>query len=335
MLLIRADGNHRIGTGHIMRCLSLADAFRDIGQDVVFVAADSCTEDIIKRQGYECEVLLTEYDHLEDELPILLPKLQKYRPYCVMLDSYFVTVNYMTAIRREAPLVYIDDQNTFDYPADVVINYMLYADQLTYPQNKRYLLGPQYALLRKEFQGIPPRTELGPVRDVLISAGGADPEHVTLECVKYLLEHKSDVTYHVILGAMNRDAATIERLAEGQEQIVLHKQVSDMRFLMLRCDAAISAAGTTLFELCACGLPTVSYVLADNQIRNAASFAEAGLMLFAGDIRGDAHFTERLFQKLSRLSEDFALRQDISNRMQAMIDGNGAGRLAKEICGSF
>jgi len=335
MIFFRADADPKIGTGHIMRCLSLADAFRDIGQAVVFVTADHSAGDIIKRRGYECEVLHTEYDHLEDELPILLPRLQKYRPYCVLLDSYFVTEDYMTAIRREAPLVYIDDRNAFDYPADVVINYTLYASQLSYPQNKRYLLGPRYALLRKEFQGVPPRTEFGPVRDVLISAGGADPEHVTLECVKYLLEHKSDVTYHIILGAMNRDAAAIERLAGGQERIVPHKRVSDMRSLMLRCDAAVSAAGTTLFELCACGLPTVTYVLADNQIRNAASFAEAGLMLSAGDIRGDAYFAERSFRELSRLSEDLILRQNMSKRMQTMVDGSGAGRLAEEICRSF
>jgi len=274
----------------------------------------------------------TEYDRMENELPILLPKLRKYDPHCVLLDSYFVTEKYMSAIRKEASLAYIDDLNAFNYPADLVVNYMLYAHQLAYPQNKHYLLGPRYALLRKEFQGIPQRTECGPVRDVLISAGGADPEHVTLECVKYLLKHKNDITYHIILGTMNQDVTVIERLADGQEQIVLHEQVSDMCSLMVKCDVAISAAGTTLFELCACGLPTITYVLADNQIRNAASFAEAGLMVSVGDIRGDAHFTEQLFRELSRLSENSILRQDMSKRMQVIIDGNGAARLAEIIC---
>jgi len=329
---IRTDGNPQIGSGHIMRCLSLADGSRKLGQETAFVTADDRFQAVIQERGHKCIVLHTRYDHMEEELPILLPLLQKLRPRCTILDSYFVTPGYMAEIRNEAPLVYIDDQNAFDYPADLVINYTLYADKLPYPQNKRYLLGPEYALLRGGFQGIPRRQAAERVKDVLLSTGGADPEHVALKCVQYLREQRTaGVTYHLVLGAMNPDAANIERLAADQEHIVLHRQVSDMRALMLGCDAAISAGGTTLFELCACGVPTVTYVLADNQIMNAASFAEAGLMLNAGDIRKDSQFAAHLFESLNGLMQDRPLRQHMIERTQTLVDGSGTARLANAI----
>jgi len=337
MFLIRTDGNPSIGTGHIMRCLSLADAIQKCKENIVFVTVDSSAKDIVEQRGYECIILQTKYNRLEDELPILLPWLKKFRPNCVLLDSYFVTSNYMKTVQREVPLIYMDDLNTFDYPADLVINYMLYAKQFVYPPNKRYLLGPKYALLRKEFQDVPKRTEFGLVRHVLVSAGGADPGRVTLECIRYLLEHEKsgDFVYHIILGSMNQDTTAIENLSEGQGQIVLHRQITDMCSLMQVCDVAISAGGTTLFELCACGVPTVTYVLADNQMMNAAAFAEAGLMLNAGDIRGDVFCAERLFKLLDTLVSDCTLRRKMAGRMQNLIDGHGAERLAEKICGLF
>lgn len=135
----------------------------------------------------------------------------------------------------------------------------------------------------------------------------------------------------MILGALNRDAVEIEQLADGCAHIVLHRNVTDMRSLMLQCDAAISAGGTTLFELCACGIPTVTYALADNQIMNAAAFEKAGLMLYAGDIRNDRRFVARIFECLEALVQDHTLRLRMSERMQKLVDGNGAARLATAI----
>lgn len=238
----------------------------------------------------------------------------------------------MTAIRKETPLIYIDDQNTFDYAADLVVNYALYADGLSYPQNKRYLLGPKYALLRKEFQNVPRIQTAEQVRDVLLSTGGADPEHAALACVRYLREHGNDsIIYHVVLGAMNQDAETIEGLANSRRNIVLHRQVADMRSLMLQCDVAVSAAGTTLFELCACGVPTVTYILADNQIMNARSFEKERLMLCAGDIRNCDGFPKYIFDYLMLLIRDWPLRQQMMGKMRTIIDGYGAVRLAEAI----
>ena len=333
MILFRADGNPDIGTGHIMRCLSLADALQEQGGEITFITAESYFQRLIQTRGYPCTVLGTAYDRMEEELSIFLPIIERERPELVILDSYFVTPQYMEAIRNISRLLYIDDLNAFDYPADAVVNYNIYSPELPYPQNKTYFLGPQYAPLRKEFQGLSQRNTKDRVENVLVSTGGTDQYHVALHCAEYLREHlpRENMIFHLVLGAMNQDAAELERIAKELPFIRLHRQITNMCSLMLQCDAAISAAGTTLYELCACGLPTVTYILADNQIQGAQMFQKAGLMPCAGDIREDACFLEHLFELLNSLADDFAQRQHIAEQMQGAVDGRGAARLAEAV----
>lgn len=332
ILIFRADGNPQIGTGHIMRGLSLADAFHEQGIDSIFLIAESYMQALIEGRGYGCFVLGSEYDHLEGELPTLLPLLEEKQPCCVILDSYFVTPNYMKAIRDKALLVYIDDLNTFDYPADIVVNYNIYGKAAAYPPGKTYFLGPQYAPLRRQFQALAPRTVKERIKQVLFSTGGTDTYHVALRCVEHLREYPptESVIYHFILGALNRDVEQIQKRAAGLPYIQLHQQVTDMCAWMLRCDAAVSAAGTTLYELCACGLPTVTYILADNQISGAAAFEEAGLMPCAGDARKDLGIVENIFSRLDGW-KDWKIRQAAARKMQSLVNGSGAGRLAEEL----
>lgn len=335
MFFFRADGNPQIGTGHIMRCLSLADAFREKGVSSAFVTAEPYMRPLIEERSYECLVLGSAYDRMEEELPVFLPLLKARRPACVLLDSYFVTPEYMRALRAEAPLAYMDDLNAFDYSADVVVNYNLYAKAMEYPPDKAYLLGPQYAPLRKQFQNLAPRVTRERAERILFSTGGTDQYHIALRCVEYLLEHPPapGAVYDFVLGSMNRDAEEIERLAVGVPYIAAHRKVADMRALMLQCDAAVSAAGTTLYELCACGLPTVTYILADNQINGAAAFERAGLMPCAGDIRKDARCVEHIFEKLNMLIENYTERQSLAKQMQMTVDGYGTVRLVEKLCG--
>ena len=316
-----------------MRCLSLADALQEQGGEITFITAEPYFQRLIQTRGYPCTVLGTAYDRMEEELSIFLPIIERERPELVILDSYFVTPQYMEAIRNISRLLYIDDLNAFDYPADAVVNYNIYGPELPYPQNKTYFLGPQYAPLRKEFQGLSQRNTKDRVENVLVSTGGTDQYHVALHWAEYLREHlpRENMIFHLVLGAMNQDAAELERIAEELPFIRLHRQITNMCSLMLQCDAAISAAGTTLYELCACGLPTVTYILADNQIQGAQMFQKAGLMPCAGDIREDACFLERLFELLNSLADDFSQRQRIAEQMQGAVDGRGAVRLAKEI----
>ena len=100
---------------------------------------------------------------------------------------------------------------------------------------------------------------------------------------------------------------------------------------MQSCDLAVSAAGSTLLELCACGIPTITYVLDDNQILGAKAFEKAGLMIYTGDVREEDSFTEKLNDTISVLCMDLGKRKDMYQRMTKMVDGCGAVRLVREL----
>ncbi len=99
MILFRADGNLTVGSDHIMRCLSLSDGFLGIGQNAVFIMADNYLQNVIRQRGHECIALHTKYNRMEDKLPVLLPVLKRIQPHCVLMDSYFVTPDYMFAVK--------------------------------------------------------------------------------------------------------------------------------------------------------------------------------------------------------------------------------------------
>ena len=194
MIVFRADGNGNIGSGHIMRCLSLADAAGERHIDCRFVTAGSELQSVIQERGYKCIVLGTDYADMEPELPRLTKILSDERPEAIIVDSYYVTRSYLETLRRYGNLIYIDDLAAFAYPVDALINYNIYAPAMGYEKlyakdaKPLLLLGPRYAPLRKEFQRLGYRRPSSQVKDVLVSTGGADAEHIALRLIQSLRE---------------------------------------------------------------------------------------------------------------------------------------------------
>ena len=338
MILFRVDGNSRIGSGHVMRCLSLADAAGERGIPCCFVTAGAEFQSMIQDRGYQCAVLGTDYADMESELPALTKLLSEGKPDAVIIDSYFVTESYLNALRPFGKLIYIDDLAASAYPVDALVNYNIYAPDMGYEklygqkEKPVLLLGPKYAPLRREFQNMAFRRPAENVRNILVSTGGADSEHIGLRFIRYLKTgHGEQYTFHFLMGAMNRDREEIERLAQGMENIVLHKNVKDVRELMTSCNVAISAAGSTMYELCACSLPIITYILADNQIAGAKKFAALGLALSAGDARTDEDFCGVLLDRLEKLAMDYDLRAAMAERAHGVVDGRGAERVIDAI----
>ena len=129
---------------------------------------------------------------------------------------------------------------------------------------------------------------------------------------------------------MNPHREQIERMASEMGNVRVHFQLRRVADLMCQCDVAVSAAGSTLYELCACGVPTVTYVLADNQIPGARAFDRQGLIMMAGDCRAQGT-EEKIISQLQRLIADSNLRELTSRQMQQVVDGKGAWRLAQAL----
>lgn len=337
MIIFRADGNSIVCTGHIMRCLSIADAFRRRGENCIFVIADNTPKELISSRGYETIALGTRYDHLDDEISAMQSLIQKKRPDLVILDTYFVTRAYMDALNVICNLVYIDDLGAFPYPCRTLVNYNAYGPYLGYDElygrsgvkaPKQYL-GIKYAPLRDDFRCVEAHIQPEKVSEVLVSTGGADPEHIAVRLVRTLLEKEIAYNYHFVVGTLNSDAEEICALAGKSGRITVHRNVRDMKALLMSCDAAVSAAGSTLYELCACGVPTVTYVFADNQKMGAEAFQRMGLMSNIGDVREIFGFEKKILDEIDTLSFNETLRKEISSKMQDLVDGCGADRLAE------
>lgn len=338
MILFRADGNEKLGTGHIMRCLSIADAFRRAGKACAFVLAEDAPAELIKSRGHEVRVLGTDHRDMESELEKLTELIAPAE--LVIVDSYYVTKNYLRWLRSRVRTAYIDDLADFAYPVDTLINYNIYADRGLYERLyaaeeeklPQLILGTEYAPLRPEFRQLPPVRIKEKCTDILISTGGADPVGLGLKTAGYISEKcsGSPLRYHLLIGALNRDKAEIEKTAAQSENIEVHYNVARMSELIRRCDIAVSAAGSTLYEICACGVPMMTYTLADNQLPGAKGFAERGLAPCLGDLR-DAKDLSPCFKLLDKLSRDFTMRSEISERMRRLVDGLGADRICSRL----
>ena len=135
-----------------------------------------------------------------------------------------------------------------------------------------------------------------------------------------------------VVGSLSEDLEAIKDIADDSKgRIEVKHNVCDMKSLMVSSDLAVSAAGSTLYELCACGVPTINYILADNQKLVSESFRDKGVMLSAGDVRDNPLFYENLYSMINDLSKDEKKRRELSERAHCLIDGNGAARLAEAI----
>lgn len=341
MFYIRTDANKTIALGHLMRCLAIADAVKSLGEDVTFIKADEYENDRIKEAGHFINCLNSDWRDMESELPILKEYIAKNNISSILVDSYQVTITYMEELHGLVKVLYMDDLADHAYPVDVVINYGL-ADyneiyQKLYPNNlTKCLLGSAYAPLRKAFQKIRPRNTNEKISDILVTTGGSDPYHILcLVATRLAVNEKyRDIMFHLVIGAFVEEHETdqIIQAANYHGNIRCYRNISNMEELMQQCDLAISAAGSTLYELCACKTPTICFALADNQLPGIMAMSQTSVMSTIGDIREKSaeKIEAELLEEIDGL-QPIDIREVYVKRMHMVTDGYGAVRLAKEL----
>lgn len=329
MIIFRTDANKNIATGHLMRTLTIAKECYNRSIPVGFVLADDKSEQILKKlcsnwENYQIEILNKKYDDLETELNDFTEFLAKEKPTSILIDSYYVTSHYLSEISKYARVCYLDDLNAFDYPVDIVINYCIDAGDL-YPDQeiKKYLIGPEYAPLREQFRNRPYQVK-EVVRDILITTGGTDEAGIAKKIVEISQATLGEsVNLHILVGALNCYRMYFKELAAMHPNIIIYENYSEMADLMQKCDLAISAAGSTLYELCAIGVPTICFTIADNQIPNAKGLSAHEALIYAEKQDFDFHISE--------LAADYPRRKKLSAKMRSLVDGYGASRIVDEL----
>ena len=347
MIVFRADGNRHIGSGHVMRCLSIADAFRRVGEESLFVMAQDQMKDVVESRGHQVKLLGGSYDQMEAELPAFLSLINTMKPKLIIVDSYYVTEHYFLKLNEtNLPIWYVDDYGKTAFPVRGILNYNAYGPKIDYRDLyegeglciPRFLLGPTYAPLRDVYREVPKRVVAKKCKNVLISTGGSDPLSVARKLVDYLQTHQADdgLCFHFLVTPLNRDREYLFQLPVCEDRIIIHDRLNCLKDIILVSDLAVSAAGSTMYELCACGLPTINYILADNQIPGCQAFAELGYMDSCGDLRAcEEQIGELVYSAVIRLSENFEKRKKMAEAMQSFVDGYGADRVVTELLKSL
>ena len=250
----------------------------------------------------------------------------------ILIDSYQVTEHYLAALQEYVETIYIDDLNAFTYPVNTIICYANYWSKFRYEEqydSVKFYLGTRYVPLREAFWNCEAKKIKPRVERLLILSGGADPYDAIGKILKQI-----DRTWYrqidVICGKYNGRYCELKEIYRNEKNIHIHKTVTDIDKYMKNADIAISAGGTTLYELCACGTPTISYSLADNQLDNVKQFQEAQLIDYAGDVRYE-DVALKVQNYLERYHGDSIMRREKSLKMQQTVDGKGALRLAREL----
>ncbi|MGA2414793.1 MAG: UDP-2,4-diacetamido-2,4,6-trideoxy-beta-L-altropyranose hydrolase [Candidatus Sulfotelmatobacter sp.] len=332
---MRADASVAMGTGHVMRCLALAQAWQDAGGECTFAMAETtpALARRLKNEGMEIENLAVAGGSLEDAQKTGSIALKKNAAW-IVADGYHFGADYQKAIRQsKIPLLFIDDNAHADrYDADVVLNQNAHANESLYTVKEahtRLLLGPRYVMLRREFTEW--REWKRKVREaasrILIVAGGSDPENITRQVIEALDGvAESELELVAVVGGSNPHLAEIEEAAaRSRHSCRLVRDAANMPDLMAWADLAISAAGSICWEFCALGLPAFLIPVASNQNAAAESLQTLGaakVFSWGGQFR-----REELSREVVALLASISERESLSQRTQALVDTEGASRV--------
>jgi UDP-2,4-diacetamido-2,4,6-trideoxy-beta-L-altropyranose hydrolase len=338
-LLIRADAGTQIGTGHLMRCLALAQAWRAGGGRAVFLVGQGASL-LAGRPGAE-EFSARPLDApagSREDAGRTAEAAAAERSHAVVVDGYAFGADYQRRLKDAGlRLLFVDDHgHAGEYCADLVLNQNIDAAPGPYAKraaHTRLLLGTRYALLRREFRthGAWRRAIAPRVRRILVTLGGGDPDNVTLTVIRALrLLDDPALEAVVVAGGANPHLRALEEAARGARfPIRLVRDVPEMPALMTWADLAVSAGGTTCWEMACLGLPHLVLVLADHQKAIAAGLDRAGSVVSLGEARSCS--AEEIAGRLRSLGEDARARDAMSRRGRELVDGQGALRVAREL----
>jgi UDP-2,4-diacetamido-2,4,6-trideoxy-beta-L-altropyranose hydrolase len=343
----RTDASDAIGTGHLMRCLTLADAVAAAGHECRFVLRDhpGCVAGLVEQRGHELTVLSAPDGQPDPDLAhsswLGISQTRDAQETLAAIDDgwdWVVADHYALDHRWEdivrpatKRLMAIDDLADREHACDLLLDQNLQmADRyagLT-PRQCRTLLGPAYALLRPEFAefgaSLTPRPLTGNAR-VLVYFGGIDPDGATLLALDGLAHADLPLAVDVVVGARNPHLAAIQSWCASRSDVTLYVGQADMPALMARAALAIGAAGATAWERCCLSLPTILLTIADNQRPGASALAELPAAVWLGDAENVT--ARQISEAVTALARDPSRLAALAQAARSICDGRGTVRV--------
>ena len=360
--VFRVDASITMGSGHVMRCLTLAERLYQQGATIIFLCRElpghMCQ--FIEEKGYTVHKLPYNIQVAEenanelivwsgetwqkdaDQTGHVLASLSKAnRIQWLIVDHYGLDIQWEQQIKSYVEkIMVIDDLANRQHDCEMLLDQNLYMDMQTrynglIPEKCTTLLGPQYAILRREFyeNKCKIRIRNGIVKQILVFLGGSDPTNETTKALKALqLLKQNDIHVDVVVGNINPNKEKIKQLCGEMNNTTYHCQVNNMAELMSKADLAIGGGGSVTWERLCLGLPSLVLRIADNQERLTEHAEMAGVLFNIGDAKLiDSESLAMFIKKI--IIEDSKLRL-MSKRAIDLVDGLGLIRVVKCLNGS-
>jgi UDP-2,4-diacetamido-2,4,6-trideoxy-beta-L-altropyranose hydrolase len=352
-VVIRVDASVEMGMGHLMRCMSLANVLAEEGTEVFFLLRShaAALTGLIEADGHAVR-LLADPPHDSGDAPGAAPTRwlpttwqrdagqtldaigQMGAPDWLIVDHYGLDARWERLQRQQVQrILAIDDLADRPHDCDILLDQNFVQDPETryqghVPGASQQLLGPRYALLRREFaeqrKSLTGRN--GEVRRILVCYGGSDPSNETAKALVAIkgLSHES-LAVDVVVGRSNPNAELISALCLELPCAQLHRDVRNMADLLRGADLALGAGGGMSWERCCLGLPTIAVDIADNQIGALTGLAKIGALVYLGSAASVTE--EETIGAIQSLLNDPARTRQIGEIAQKLVDGQGSHRV--------
>lgn len=330
-LVFGAECGTEIGTGHVMRCLALAQSWKRSGGNVTFLLPEGSPAIEQRIRNEDCLLEALPRDQFGNAV---VNRMLHYNPRVAVLDGYnFGAREQQTLSKGGLAVLTLDDYgHATEYPVRWVLNQNASARPEIYSQradSAQLLLGPAYALLRHEFlRWLNWKRSISQKADkIFVTIGGSDPDNLSLRILESLATLGRDELQVVLaVGSSNPHLQDLESAVRRLRVTVrIVQNAVDMPALMAWADVAISGAGGTSYELCYMGLPSLLFVIAGNQRSGADELSRLSVAVHAGAAR---EFDEEKFvEQLRCLINSYDQRHAMSERARALVDGLGADRV--------
>ncbi len=338
-IVFRVESSPQMGVGHVMRCLALAQVFRDSDIPSCFFMANlpDSLRDRLDKENIAYQLIPCDIAGTFQDATLVVDQLKSVGARWIVIDGYQFDSEYVQRLKEAGFLVLqLDDYgHSVFYHADIILNQNFGATDFIYAAKSpgtALLLGPQYALLRQEFWryknfvrdiSSPTSSE---VKNILVTLGGGDQTNLSVKILQGLLSMNPLPWYvKIVVGPLNPNTRLLQKMIEGRDGFEIAPPTEDMTELMKWADLAITAAGSTCWEFLRMGVPMLTFVVAANQEGIAAALHEDQYILNLG--WDHAFQTESFLQSLKLLARETEMRRQMIEKGQALVDGCGAMRV--------
>tara|TARA_Y100000996_G_scaffold222605_1_gene175194 strand:- start:229 stop:1284 length:1056 start_codon:yes stop_codon:yes gene_type:complete len=342
-IFIRTDSGVDIGIGHMMRCLSLAETLIKNDFEIHFISKklNEKIHDLIVKKGYKIHTISENTDTqniLEDDAIETKKIIMSYNDLSswLLVDHRNLDIQWEKILRKYVQkIIVIDDLANKKHDCDILIDQNLYEKineryQNLVPKDCKKLLGPKYALLRSEFSDIRKKSIKSRIKleNILISFGGTDPSnetHKVLEALKIL--NLENIQIDVVTTSLNPFKDDIRQLCSSMTNANFHCDVDKIGVLMKTSDLAIGAGGSTTWERCCLGLPSLVSVISDDQLECTEIMDKNGYVIYLG--LAENLTVNDYIEKIKNFNIEHL--QKISELNLTLVDGQGCQRILNEM----